>query len=118
MQGDVKHRGAPAITGAEMIPVEPDPGNAGEGKNRTRSLSPGTSGASSLGTQGMKLVVNGKARVCRPDCTLSDLLKQMKVDSSHVATAVNDEVVPRTDRSKHKLRDGDHVEVMTFAGGG
>ena len=66
----------------------------------------------------MRLVVNGKTYEHAGDGTLVSLLEELGADGDRVATVVNDEVVPKTSRSLTRLREGDRVEVLIFAGGG
>jgi sulfur carrier protein len=66
----------------------------------------------------LKLVVNAKAYEHKGDGTLESLLQEMKVEQARVAIMVNDEVINKADRDTLTLKDGDRVEVLTFAGGG
>jgi sulfur carrier protein len=66
----------------------------------------------------MRLVVNGETYEHAGDGALLSLLEDLGADGDRVATMVNDEVVPKTRRAVTRLRDGDRVEVLVFAGGG
>jgi sulfur carrier protein len=66
----------------------------------------------------MKLIVNGKAHVHKGMATLPSLLRELKVDGNHVAVMVNDDVVAKDDRSSIRLKTGDRIELLMFAGGG
>lgn len=50
--------------------------------------------------------------------TLEALLRQLDANDDRVATMVNDEVIPKEDRPRTRLGEGDRVEVLVFAGGG
>jgi sulfur carrier protein len=66
----------------------------------------------------MRLIVNGKPREHNGAGTLTALLVEMGADPAHVATMVNDRIIARKDRDGLALREGDTIEVLTFAGGG
>lgn len=66
----------------------------------------------------MQLMVNGEPRDISEAMTLDALLRDMNIDSTRVATLVNDHVVRRNDRATIVLKDGDRVEAFTFACGG
>ena len=66
----------------------------------------------------MQRVVNGET-MTRPDGeSLAGLLQALSADGGRVAVLVNDEVVPPAQRTGRTLREGDRVELLTFAGGG
>jgi sulfur carrier protein len=66
----------------------------------------------------MKLVVNGES-VAKPDgLTVLGLLRDLGAIQTRVAVVVNDQVVPSERREACVLKDGDRVEILTFAGGG
>jgi len=46
------------------------------------------------------------------------LLKTLVPGAARVAVLVNDTVVKAERRESHLLKDGDHVEILAFAGGG
>lgn len=50
--------------------------------------------------------------------TLSELLMLLRVDPVFLAVAVNNNIVPSTERGELKLRDGDHVEIIRPVCGG
>ncbi|WP_170564149.1 sulfur carrier protein ThiS [Ruegeria atlantica] len=64
----------------------------------------------------MKIVLNGELHRVRAK-TLADLLQERGF-SGRVATAVNEEFVPSSLRTSHKLSDGDRVEVVAPMQGG
>ena len=65
----------------------------------------------------MKLTVNGKAIEAPDDCTVSELLAELKVDGT-VAVERNGELVRRVDQSSTRLAEADQVEIVHFVGGG
>lgn len=66
----------------------------------------------------MELNVNGDAHTHLGDGSIEDLLSELGADSERVALMVNGHVVRREQRDTLSLREGDTVEVVTFAGGG
>ena len=66
----------------------------------------------------MRLTVNGEGIDVDGSATIPALLSKLGVRPERVAVLVNDEVVPEAERDARTLRDGDRLEVLTFAGGG
>ena len=66
----------------------------------------------------MKLIVNGKTHVHKGAVTLPALLKELKIDGNRVAIMVNDNVIAGKERASFPLKEGDRIELLTFAGGG
>ncbi len=66
----------------------------------------------------MKLVVNGEKHEYDDGVALVSVLSEMGAESNKVAVMVNEEVINFGDRDSVKLKDGDVVEVLTFAAGG
>ncbi len=65
----------------------------------------------------MKIVVNGDQ--LETDCsTLQELLNHLEHESDSIATAVNKEFVPSSERSSLKLNSGDLVEIIAPMSGG
>lgn len=63
------------------------------------------------------IVLNGEARSFEGQ-TVSDLLRELGLDSRQVAVERNREVVPRAEHGATVLAEGDQLEVVTFVGGG
>ena len=66
----------------------------------------------------MKLTVDGVEQEHDGEATLTALLTAVGADPERVAVMVNDEVIPKAKRAELRLREGDRVELLTFAGGG
>lgn len=66
----------------------------------------------------MKLTVNGKPVELPDGSTVSVLLSTLALEPAKVAVERNEDVVPRRTWSETELADGDHVEIVTFVGGG
>jgi sulfur carrier protein len=59
-----------------------------------------------------RITVNGESRSVEESTTLADLVTELGQQPTALATAVNGEFVPRAERCKVQLRDGD--AVFTF----
>jgi thiamine biosynthesis protein ThiS len=66
----------------------------------------------------MKLRLNGSLTEFRDNATVSELLKELKIEPRGVAVEVNLEIVKKQDYHKRILNDGDSVEIVKFVGGG
>ena len=69
-------------------------------------------------TGGIQVSVNGEALILPAGATVSDLLRQLSLDGRRVAVELNLHVLPRVEHSAHRLNHGDHLEIVTFVGGG
>ncbi|VTZ23324.1 Thiamine biosynthesis protein ThiS [Methylocella tundrae] len=65
----------------------------------------------------MQIEVNGKRLEAAAD-TLAALLRELDYDDHHVATALNQKFVRRTDRSETRLKEGDKIEIVSPRQGG
>ena len=66
----------------------------------------------------MKLQVNGKPVELPDGSTVAALLLHLAVEPARVAVERNQDVVPRRTWDSAHLADGDHIEIVTFVGGG
>ncbi len=66
----------------------------------------------------MKIKINGKEYELPEAATLADALEKAGIAQRGIATAVNNGVVPATERTKKVLADGDSVIVITAFYGG
>jgi thiamine biosynthesis protein ThiS len=66
----------------------------------------------------MKLVVNGTEHEIPDGSTVLALLAQLGLKPEHVAVERNREIVPRRGFADAGLTEGDHLEIVTFVGGG
>ena len=66
------------------------------------------------------ITVNGEKREIDREMTLLELLREMDVTVREVglAVAVNEEVVPKSEYGKRKVREGDRIEIVQLVGGG
>jgi thiamine biosynthesis protein ThiS len=64
------------------------------------------------------ITVNGEQRSVNPGSTVTDLLRELCLDSGRVAIERNLEILSRPDWQKTILQAGDHYEIVQFVGGG
>ncbi|MGC2450140.1 MAG: sulfur carrier protein ThiS [Candidatus Sulfotelmatobacter sp.] len=69
----------------------------------------------------MKLQINGDVREfgdAAAPFTLAALIETLAMKSDRVAVELNREIAPRDRWSDIALKDGDHLEIVHFVGGG
>jgi sulfur carrier protein len=66
----------------------------------------------------MNIIVNGNPKEFKEDITILALLKELNLEGKVMAAAVNMEIVKQDIWDKHKLNDGDKLELLDFVGGG
>ncbi len=66
----------------------------------------------------MNLIVNGNPHEHNGDGTVSALLAEIGATPKHSALTVNGNLVPFKQWNAHPLNKNDHIEVLTFVGGG
>jgi sulfur carrier protein len=66
----------------------------------------------------MNINVNGKAFPAPDGVTLENLLLLLKVDRGKVIAELNEQVVQKTRWNETMLAEGDHLELISFVGGG
>lgn len=64
------------------------------------------------------IVVNGEPRRVAAGATVTALLAVLGLGERRVAVERNREVVPRAEHARTVLAAGDHLELVTFVGGG
>lgn len=64
------------------------------------------------------IVLNGDALALAPGTTVAALVASLGLDPRQVAVERNREIVPRATYERTELHEGDHLEVVTFVGGG
>lgn len=62
--------------------------------------------------------VNNQTIEVPRDSTIADLLQQLGITSPAVAVELNLEIQPYDQFEKHKLQQGDSLEIVTLTGGG
>jgi len=66
----------------------------------------------------MRIVVNGEEKQVDSGVTVRALLVDLGLGETLVAVERNREIVPRAAHATTPLREGDHLEVVHFVGGG
>jgi|TARA_B100001079_G_scaffold109533_1_gene94324 thiamine biosynthesis protein ThiS len=64
------------------------------------------------------LTINGQEKEICSSANLSELLRELEIDSPHCAVALNQQVVPRKKLDQIEIREGDQVEIVHAVGGG
>jgi thiamine biosynthesis protein ThiS len=62
--------------------------------------------------------VNGETRSAKPGASVSDLLREMGLDSGRVAIERNLEILPRPQWAQTLIANDDRYEIVQFVGGG
>lgn len=65
----------------------------------------------------MQVTVNGETRDIRSG-TVTELLRELEISGSHIAVAINLQVIPRARHEATRLNEGDKVEIVHAVGGG
>jgi len=66
----------------------------------------------------IQIFLNGESTKIAPQTTVTQLLCQIQAGERHLAVAINNEVIPRTQFSQQILQSGDAVEILHPVGGG
>ena len=66
----------------------------------------------------MDIIVNGKPHKMNEKCTISQLLADLGMHTTHIAVEVNMTVVSRSQHSQFVLSQHDRVEIIQAVGGG
>ena len=66
----------------------------------------------------ISIVVNGENRVAKPGATVTELLRELGLDSGRVAIERNLEILPRPQWTETQDAPGDRYEIVQFVGGG
>jgi thiazole synthase len=66
----------------------------------------------------VRVIVNGESRDLGTDCSVAQLLADLRLTAGRVAVEINEEVVPRDSYPGRQLASGDRIEIVHFVGGG
>ena len=66
----------------------------------------------------MRVVINGEEREVPEGCTVRELLEWLGIRTELVAVEVNRNVVSREEHATCSVSPGDHIEIVSFTGGG
>ncbi len=64
------------------------------------------------------VTVNGQLMQVADNTTLAGLIRSHDLEAQRVAVEINRDLVPRTRFEHTRLHPGDHIEIVTFVGGG
>ncbi|HIW48332.1 MAG TPA: sulfur carrier protein ThiS [Firmicutes bacterium] len=64
------------------------------------------------------MTVNGVSMPLKTAITLSEFLNEEQYDLTKIAVERNGQIVPKADYDQTMLADGDHLEIVSFVGGG
>jgi sulfur carrier protein len=64
------------------------------------------------------IIINGQARSVTQGTTVASLISELGLAGRPVAVERNREVIPRAEHASTVLASGDHLEIVTFVGGG
>ena len=66
----------------------------------------------------VSICVNGETRQATPSATVSDLLRELGLNSDRVAIERNLQILPRRAWNETLVQPGDRYEIVQFVGGG
>jgi len=66
----------------------------------------------------MNITVNGTTTRVDDAAPMSALVQQLGLAGRRIAVEVNEELIPRSRFSEHRLNEGDRVEIIHAVGGG
>lgn len=66
----------------------------------------------------MTLQINGEAKDFSDGLTLAALVESLDMKPDRVAVELNLDIVPRSEWSDVRLKNGDKLEIVHFVGGG
>ena len=66
----------------------------------------------------MDILLNQKIFSVMYNISLTNLLKEVDVDSKYIAIEVNGEIIPKSKYDDYLLKNNDKVEIITAVGGG
>lgn len=64
------------------------------------------------------ITVNGKELSISTPLALSEYLASKQYETSKIAVELNGTIIPKSNYHATILHDGDHLEVVSFVGGG
>jgi sulfur carrier protein len=71
-----------------------------------------------MGSALVTIQLNGEPRGIHEQTTVSELLRELNIKPDRVAVELNFEIVERQAFETRSLREGDHLEILSFIGGG
>jgi len=67
-----------------------------------------------------RIILNGEERELPKEMSVMELLRELGIQFREVglAVAINEEVVPKSEYERRKVKEGDRVEIVHLVGGG
>ena len=66
----------------------------------------------------MRLIINGQEREIQSSINITELLLELEIKGSHIAVALNSNLIPRSGYETALLSANDRIEIVTAVGGG
>ncbi|HSC46975.1 MAG TPA: sulfur carrier protein ThiS [Gammaproteobacteria bacterium] len=66
----------------------------------------------------MHIQLNGTATDLPDALSARELVERLELGGKRIALEVNGEILPRSGYDRHRLKDGDRVEIVHAIGGG
>lgn len=66
----------------------------------------------------MTITINGEERTVGEISTVEKLLQSMEINLKGCAVELNMEIVPKSEYSATKIKEGDRLEIIHMVGGG
>lgn len=97
--------------------MEPEPGNAGAGRQSIAGPASGFGGGFDFMDDGIEITVNGKPLALGAEISLGQFMQERRIPEASVVER-NGQIIPRDRRHLVILRDGDVLEIVRLVGGG
>jgi thiamine biosynthesis protein ThiS len=66
----------------------------------------------------MNIILNNVHEEAQDGHTIKQLLDHKKIHSKYIAVEINRKIIPKSNYHKHKIHEGDKIEIITAIGGG
>jgi thiamine biosynthesis protein ThiS len=66
----------------------------------------------------LRLIINGQEREIQSSVNITELLLELEIKGSHLAVALNSQVIPRDNYESTPISENDKIEIVTAVGGG
>ena len=66
----------------------------------------------------IKIKINGKVKSILDNCSILDLVNNLKIPMKKVAIELNQEIIDKKNINKISLKTNDRIEIVHFIGGG
>ena len=66
----------------------------------------------------MNILLNNKSEKLLDGTTIQKLLEDKNIKNKFFAVEINRKIIPKSVHSRHVIKDGDRIEIITAIGGG